>query len=407
MIDVNLNALARTAGTIVLPVVGGLGLVAALIVGARALYRNGRKRLIWLAPATLGVASFAGVFLMVDISLTQTTVRPPTQATEITLPAGFQIEHYYDRQVDTPSALAFGPDGRLYVASYGGKIIALHDSKGAGHADRMTVFADGLDKPTALAWRGNDLYVHQAGKVTMFRDTAKRGRADWSKDLVINLPSYVYPLHVNLGLAFGPDGRLYFGVGSTTNAGAEENPMAARIWSMNPDGSDLQEFAYGVRNPFGIAFNSAGDLFATDNAPNWEGTVPGDELKYIAKGGRYGFPEFGEPPPNADWQGPAVIFPPHVSPTGIAFYNSTQFPANFRGNAFVAFWNTGRLARVQLAKMADGTYAAEWHYFAQGLKNPIAVAVGADGSLFVADFGSSAIYRVTATDSINVAHSQH
>ncbi|MCS6849081.1 MAG: PQQ-dependent sugar dehydrogenase [Anaerolineae bacterium] len=403
LIDINLLDMVRTVAKIALPLLVGIAVSGVLIASALRFLHTSKSWVIWLAPSVLLAASLAGVNLLVKSSLAQTAVvHSPEHRGGIMLLQGFDIEYYYDYRIEAPSAMAFGPDGNLYVALLGGKIIILHDSRHVGRADRMTVFADGLDKPTALAWHGNDLYVQQAGKLTILRDTAKRGRADWSKDIVTDLPAYLYPLHANHGLAFGPDGRVYFGVGSTTNASPETNPLAARIWSVNPDGSDLQEFAYGVRNPYGMAFNSAGDLFVTDNAPNWEGTTPGDELKHIVKGGQYGFPNFGEPPPNAAWRGPVVIFPQHVSPTGIAFYNGHQFPEAFQDNAFVALWNTGQLVRIQLSKLADGSYAAKWHYFAQGLKNPVAVVVGMDGSLFVADFGEGAIYRITATASAHV-----
>ena len=401
LIDVNLTSLAQAASGIVLPLAAGLVLVVALAAGTLAMHRRGHHHLVWAAPMTFGTTSFAGILLMINASLAQTTVIPAQSASGIAVPRGFQITHYYDRALSSPTALAFGPDGNLYVALYAGKIVVLHRAQNTKQASELTVFASGLDRPVALAWHGSDLFVAQAGKITVMRDTAQRGRANEMKDLVTGLPAYVYPLHANFGLAFGPDGRLYFGVGATTNASAEQNPMAARIWSVNPDGSDLREVASGVRNTFGLAFNTAGDLFETDNGPNWEGAAIGDELKWVVNDGRYGFPNFGMPRPNDDWRAPTAIFPPHVSADGIAFYPANPgskhaFPGDYWGDAFVSFWNTGQLARVRLAKLPDGTYTAAWSLFAQGLNNPLGVTTDPDGSLLVADFGTGTIYSISA-----------
>jgi len=410
LIDANLLTLAQGAAGILLPIVGGVVLVVAVMAGALWLHRRGLRRLIWAAPVTLSLTSFAGVWLMTTASLAQTDVKvAPGATTGLSVPRGFEISAYYLHPLDTPTGLAVGPDGNLYVATFGGKIVVLHDPQHTGQATSMTTFASGLDRLSTLAWHGQDLYVEQAGKITVLRDTTGHGQANWSKDIVTGLPAYVYPLHANFGLAFGPDGRLYFGVGSTSNASPEQDPQSTRMWSVNLDGSDRRLVAIGVRNTFGVAFNSAGDLFVTDNGPNWvgAGSMIGDEIKQVVPNGHYGFPAFGMPRPSDDWLPPTLILPPHVSPTGITFYDHATgpavFPAEYQNNAFVAFWNSGQVARVQFTKMADGSYAAHWNLFAQGLHNPLGITTAPDGNIFVSDFGTGTIYRIGATSSTNVA----
>ncbi len=394
LIDVNLTTLAELSGSIILSLVAGLAITLSLIAGAMLLSRLNHRAWTFAMPALLCVAFVVGILGLINISLAQTRVERAVSMPTIVLNKHFYIDTYYHNELDAPTALAFGPDGNLYVALFTGKIVVLHDMKRMGQADSLTVYADGLNKPTGLLWRGKDLYIEQAGKITLARDLSGRGRADSFTDIVTGLPAYVYPLHANFGLTLGPDDRLYFSVGSTSNVSAETNPAAARIWSMKPDGSDLRVHATGVRNAFGMAFNAQGDLFATDNAPNWKGAVLGDELKQIRPGGVYGFPQFGMPAADADWLPPTLIFPQHTSAAGIVFYNDSKFSPEYKDNAFVAFWNTGQIARVLLSKLPDGSYASRWELFAQGLKNPLAITTGPDGLLYVADFGSDAIYKI-------------
>lgn len=111
-----------------------------------------------------------------------------------------------------------------------------------------------------------------------------------------HLPARLYPWHANNDL-LGPDGLIYFAVGATTNAEPETHPYASTILVYNPDTEALRVFATGFRNPFDLAFNAQGDLFATDNGPDGLTITPGDELNYIVEGGNYGFPYYFEEPP--------------------------------------------------------------------------------------------------------------
>jgi glucose/arabinose dehydrogenase len=216
--------------------------------------------------------------------------------------------------------------------------------------------------------------------------------------VVSDLPSLVLKPHSNNGLAFGPDGRLYFGVGSTTEGQIEENPLAAAILSVKPDGSDLKVFARGLGNTFDVAFNSAGALFGGDNSPGGEEGAddPADEFNYLVEGEHYGYPYFyGDPPKNNGTRGALVTFPAHSSPTGVSFYTGATYPAQYRDNAFITLWNRGEVARIELARTSGGDYLARSTTFGKGFLYPIDTAVGPDGNLYVADFGTSAIYRIT------------
>ena len=314
----------------------------------------------------------------------------------IKLPQGFSWSIYAEGTMDNPTTMTFGPDKKLYIGDISGTLWVATDSKGTCKVDSIKRFADGFTLLLGLAWHGNELYVASAGKIEALRDTKGTGVADQRRVVVQGLPSMVLMPHSNNGIAFGPDGRLYFGVGSTSEGQVEQNDHAAAVLSVKPDGSDLRVFARGFGNPFDIAFNREGQLFGGDNSPQGEGEDPPDEYNHIVEGGHYGFPYFyGDPPDNGGTIGAMVTFPPHATPTGTTFYVGNTYPPEYRDSAFVALWNRGEIARVEVARAPSGNYLGHATTFGSGFLYPIAVTNGPDGNLYVADFGTSAIYRIT------------
>jgi len=164
-------------------------------------------------------------------------------------------------------------------------------------------------------------------------------------------------------------------------------------------------FATGLRNPYDLAFNAAGDLFATDNGRDDLGKMlPPEELNHIRAGLDYGWPTCwaGHTAPEcAGTAGPAATFTARSSANGLAFYSGDNFPAEYHDNALVAvlgsyvFPDVERgVARVQLRKSGD-TYSGATEWF---LKlpdgRPLDVTVGPDGGLYVADYDQGLIYRI-------------
>ncbi len=396
IILIPLRPLVVTVGSVSIAIAIGVALTFVL---SRRLLADARSA-TWVL--NLGVVlifmiatGFVGtVVLVVRGQQAQPKVYTPVNSSGVRVQPGFELTLFQKGPFHLPTSLRFGPDGRLYVSDYNGSIWAIPIKDNVAGAPQ--VYADGFTEPVGLAWHGDDLYVASHGTVSFVRDSLKKGRADQRRDIITALPSRLYPWHSNEGLAFGPDGKLYFPVGSTTDASPETHPYAASILSSNPDGSDLRVFATGVRNPFALAFNAAGDLFATENGPDEFADTPPDALNYIVQGGDYGFPKyFGIPPVGSGTHVPIALFPAHASADGIAFYNGTQFPAEYRDNALIATWHQGQIYRVQLAKSANGDYLAHTSLFVTGLDHPLDLTVGADGSLYIASWGDDAIYRVS------------
>lgn len=316
----------------------------------------------------------------------------------ITLSRGFVSNVFVQGTMDNPTTITFGPDNKLYIADISGAIWVAEDANQDGVAEGIKQFADGFSLLVGLAWHDGELYTASSGKIEALRDSNADGVADQRRLVVENLPSLVLKPHSNNGLAFGPDGRLYFGVGSTTEGQIEENQLAASILSVKPDGSDLKVFARGLGNTFDVAFNSAGALFGGDNSPGGEEGVddPPDEFNYLVEGEHYGYPYFyGDPPKSNGTRGAVVTFPAHSTPTGVSFYSGATYPAQYRDNAFITLWNTGEVARIELARTSGGDYLARSTTFGKGFLYPIDTVTGPDGNLYVADFGTSAIYRIT------------
>ena len=347
--------------------------------------------LVWLlAYFVLGVTP---AFV---VGLVRAALAPPHTTRDVTAPPGVTVTAWASGLAN-PTALAFGPDGRLYVAELGGQVLAL-----AASADRTRVtFAAGLDSPLGLAFYNTDLYVGRRGGVTRLADTNGDGVADQSTVVINGLPA---GRHQTDGLAFGPDGRLYIGQGTTSDRGETGRVnLEGSILVAERDGSGLRVFASGTRNPYGLAFlPGASTLFAVDNGRDVPASGVPDELNQIIDGGHYGWPDcWGANGGSncAGTQAPVVELPAHAAAGGLAFYSGDLFP-EWQGNAFIAFYgaNSGdpgigrNVERIELSQ-AGGVWHGTPHTFATGFDRPLAVTTGPDGALYVADFGTGIIYR--------------
>jgi glucose/arabinose dehydrogenase len=379
-------------------VVGGVAALVYLAVRWFArLSPGGRQRgaaIMGLLVALPLVAS-ATMYGMTRWSLPERERERDPLKREIKLAPGFAWSVYAQGTIDNPTVITFGPDGKLYIADISGVLWVATDTNGDHKIDTITRWADGFDLLVGLLWYKDELYTASSGKIEALRDTNGDGVADQRRTVVDGLPSMVVRPHSNNSLALGPDNRIYFGVGSTTRGEVEPNEHAAAVLSVNPNGSDLRVFARGFGNPFGVAFNKEGELFGGDNSPLGEGDIP-DEFNHIVEGEHYGYPYFyGDPPKNNGTIGALVSFPAHSVPTGVSFYSGNTFPQSYADTAFVTLWGRGEIAHVEVARTNGGTYLSRSSTFGSGFLYPIDAITGPDGNLYVADFGTSAIYRIT------------
>lgn len=306
------------------------------------------------------------------------------------VPRGFHVG-IYARGLTNPTALAFGPDGSLYVAQQNGAILA---SRGGSIATIATGFAT----PLGLAWHAHKLYVSSTGEVSTLRPL--HGYRSFQRRVIISgLPT---GKHQNDSLAFH-SGWVYLGVGSTCNACREADPRSATIMVFHPNGGQGRVFARGLRNPYGLAFRPhTNRLYATDNGrDDYDDQVP-DELNLIKDGGNYGWPDCWGRNGGSNCRGtipPVALFEHHASADGLVFYSGRAFPKRYRSDAFVAEWGDSVNALDTGHRVKDVHFAGKRvtvSDFATGLSHPLALAVDGNGALLVADWGTGVIWRIQA-----------
>jgi glucose/arabinose dehydrogenase len=343
----------------------------------------------------------------------------PAEAGEIAMPPGFRIA-VFAGGLGGARGLALDPEGVLMVSlPAAGRVVALSDRRGTGRATEMATVLEGLDRPHGLAFRRGQLYVAETGRVVRYRYDAAKRAAGEPAVVVSGLPHGGH--HWTRTIAFGPDDRLYVAIGSSCDVCRERDPRRAAIVRYDPRGAAEELFARGLRNPVGLAFHPAtGALWTTINERDWpDGGAPPDYVTAVIRGAHYGWPDcFAErraflPDPTLPNPGgcsamrlPSIELVPHSAPLGLAFYTASQFPAEYRGNLFVALHGSRAglppagygIARI---RFRDGEVAGmerfggPWRQGDRVIGRPVDLAVGRDGSLFISDDHADRVYRVT------------
>jgi glucose/arabinose dehydrogenase len=333
------------------------------------------------------------------------------------LPDGFSIGVFADG-LDGPRLMAFGPSGVLHVTqTRKSSVLALPDADGDGVSDRKVTVASRLDNPHGIAFFKGHVYI--AGTERIVRFTQEPGSLLFADKevLVRDLPTEGGG-HFTRTVVFGPDEKMYVSVGSSCNVCVEDDRRRAAVLRFDPDGSNPEVFAEGLRNSVGIVFHpDTGELFGTDNARDWLGDdLPPDEVNIIRQGKHYGWPFcYGRrvADPEFDRAGfckrtepPAMHIQAHSAPLGLRFYTGSAFPERYRGGLFVALhgsWNrsvpTGY--KVITVPFKNGQPSAPYEDFITGwLKGkskwgrPVDVVQGPGGDLFISDDYEGRIYRV-------------
>ncbi len=339
------------------------------------------------------------------------------QLDKLVLPKGFHIAVYSD-QVPNAREIALGSRGTVFVGSGGaGKVYALTDTNGDGVADRMRVIASGLQDPIGVAMHDGNLYVSAVSRIYVLRDIEQHLDAPPKPELVTDkLPTDTH--HGGRFLAFGPDGKLYVPIGAPCNI-CDPGPDHGKLIRMNPDGSDWQDVARGIRNSVGFDWQpGSGRLWFTDNGRDMMGDdIPSDELNEITRAGQhFGYPycHQGDLPDPAFGQGhPCRLFTPpvlklgaHVASLGMRFYQGRQFPASYRGAILIAehgSWNRTKKSgyRVMTVRL-NGHKVLSYSPLITGFEQnesawgrPVDVQPLPDGSVLVSDDLAGAVYRVT------------
>jgi glucose/arabinose dehydrogenase len=345
-----------------------------------------------------------------------------TQAGEIPidrlkLPNGFKAEVWASGM---PGArmMTRGDKGKIYV---GTRIIGrVYEVTDDGGKRSHRIIAEKLTQPNGVAFANGSLYVVAINKVYRYEgieDNADAKPVELTEKF--GLPPEVH--HNWKFIAFGPDKKLYVQIGAPCNI-CEPSDKHARIVRYDPDGSNMEVVAVGVRNTVGFDWHpKTRQLWFTDNGRDWMGNDgPQDELNKVSKlGENFGFPychangipdqDIKKPDPCKGVTKPMALLGPHAGALGMRFYDKDMFPKDYKGTMFIArrgSWNRDQLFGydvVNARPSADGK-SAKVTPFLTGFMDPkenkfwgrpVDVLVMPDGALLVSDEQVGAIYRIS------------
>ena len=369
---------------------------------------------------------------------------------KLNVPDGFKVELLADG-FEQPRVVRAAPNGDLFVADSSANTVVVLQLDAAGKVGQKSVFASGLNQPYGIAFYppGDSpqwVYVGNADSVVRFPyRTGDLKASGPSETVVADVPSNH---HWTRDIAFSPDGKtLYLAVGSGSNIGedvwglpqggidawATSHPLGemwgaeegrAAVVAFGPDGSNRRVFATGLRNCSGLAIEpETGQPWCVVNERDELGDnlVP-DFATSVGQGAWFGWPWYyignhedprpplkGQRPDLADKATiPDVLFQAHSAPLNIAFYEGSMFPAEYKGDAFVAMhgsWNRGEPTGYKIVRLLfdKGKPTGVYEDFMSGFVasadqvwgRPVGVAIAKDGALIVTEDGSGTIWRVT------------
>lgn len=274
-----------------------------------------------------------------------------------------------------------------------------------GRAREFTVFADGLNIPIGVlplprvnGAKGDTVLVYSIPAIWRLTDTDGDGRADLREKLYDGFGfKDTHGMSANYWLWF--DGWVYGTHGFANpsevvdRAGRVVKLTSGNTYRFRPDGSRFEVFVNGQTNPFGLAFDTRGDLYTADShsKPVYL-LIPGGFYEGINKvHDGLGF-------------APAITTDDHGSSAiaGIAHYSAAHFPPEFRDNLFNGNPVTRRINRTRLEWRGSTPAATRQSDFLScddPAFRPVQVKLGPDGALWIADFYNPIIghYEVPLT----------
>ena len=324
-----------------------------------------------------------------------------------------------------PDSSAEGIDPSLGEGDASNQIMLLRDADHDGQPEVRKPFFKGLTQPFGMALIDQTMFIAGTDGVFAFDYTDGQESLEGPGRKILDLPAGGYNNHWTRNLLATKDGKhLLISVGSGSNIGEygmQVEMLRACILKVRTDGTDLETFAGGLRNPVGMDFHpETGELWTVVNERDKLGDdlVP-DYLTSVREDGFYGWPWYymgdkedprlaGERPDLKSISlTPDVPLGSHTASLGLAFYDGSLFPEHYRNGAFIGqrgSWNRSELAgyRIAFVPIKDGKPAKPEPFLEGFIKSqdevhgrPVGVAVLQDGSLLVADERGNRLWRVS------------
>jgi glucose/arabinose dehydrogenase len=357
-----------------------------------------------------------------NISLAPVTPPPLAAAADkvpvdkLKVPKGFKIE-VYASGIPNARSLRLGDKGTVFVSNRTlDKIYAIVDK--GGKREVKVLFKD-LYRPNGIALHNGTLYIAELSQISKV-DNIEDNLDNPPKPTVIYNDLPKDEPHGWKYLTVGPDNKLYFNIGAPCNICMPPDTHA-QIRRINLDGSGVEVVARGVRQIVGMDWHpTLKQLYFTENARDWlSEELPNDKLNRLAQPGKDNFgypychqgnvpdPEFGWGHSCDEFTKPVALLGPHSAPLGIKFYTGNAFPAEYRGQAFIArhgSWNKSKKigGDILVAKLnKDGSLKSLDPFLTGFIQDnnyvgrPVDLLVMKDGSLLISDDYAGAIYRVS------------
>jgi glucose/arabinose dehydrogenase len=379
-------------------------------------------------------------------NVSRVAARPAGAMPQVT--PGFTIELFAEG-LSGPRIIRTAPNGDIFVAeTRAGRIRVLRAADGAAKPSVNEIFASGLHAPFGIAFfpDGNDpqwVYVANTDSVVRFPYHSGNLKAAGPAEIIVaKLP---VGGHSTRDIVFTPDNsRMLVSVGSGSNVGdgmgkpqggleawASQQPLGAAwgyeadraaVLSFDPDGKNQKIFATGIRNCVGLAIQpgTTTPWCSTNERDGLGDDLVPDYVTRLKEGAFYGWPWFyignHEDPRHGNARPdlkdkitvPDVLLQAHSASLGLTFYQGSNFPAEYRGDAFAAehgSWNRSKRTgyKVVRIRLKDGAPTGEYEDFVTGFVvndsevwgRPVGVTVAKDGALLISEDGNGTIWRVS------------
>lgn len=306
------------------------------------------------------------------------------------------------------------------------RITLLRDANGDGFAETRTVLVEGLYSPFGMALVGNDFYVAASDALVKFPYTRGETKITAGPVKVLELPAGKRNHHWTKNVIASPDGsKLFLAIGSNSNAGEhgiEEEAGRARIWEYDIKAGTHRDFATGIRNPVGMAWEPETQTLwvSVNERDEIGGDLVPDYMTSVRDGAFYGFP-YSYYGAHVDKrmkpQDPALVaraIPPdyalgsHTASLGLASSKGNALTPEFANGMFVGqhgSWNRKprsgyKVIFVPFVKGKPSGAAIDvltgfLNANGEALGRPVGVALDSKGALLVADDVGNVIWRVS------------
>jgi putative heme-binding domain-containing protein len=305
---------------------------------------------------------------------------------------GFEVNLFAaDPLLAKPIQINFDAAGNLWAATSAvypqikpgqkanDKVLVIADTKGAGKADKITVFADGLFIPTGIAPGDGGVYVANSTELLHLIDTNGDGKADRSR-VVLSGFGTEDTHHIVHAFQWGPEGFLYFNQSIYIHSHIE-TPFGVRrlggggVWQFRPDTMKLEVLARGWVNPWGFQIDRWGQGFVTDGAG-------GEGINYVMPGASYAT----APGATKILMGLNPGSPKHC---GLEIISGRQFPDDWQGDLITNDFRGHRVCRFKVSRDGSAYSSQEMTEVIRSTHpafRPVDCKMGPDGALYIVDW---------------------